>query len=51
MRKKHGFTLKYPNVQASVATKNKHTYLGQQWYLDLNVDSALGGFPDLRQMS
>jgi hypothetical protein len=28
MRKKHGFTLKYPNVQASAATKNKHPYLG-----------------------
>jgi hypothetical protein len=27
-RKKHGLILKYPNVQASVATENKHTYLG-----------------------
>jgi hypothetical protein len=26
--KKHGFILKYPNVQASVAIENKHTYLG-----------------------
>jgi hypothetical protein len=26
--KKHDFILKYPNVQASAATKNKHTYLG-----------------------
>jgi hypothetical protein len=26
--KKHGFILKYPNVQASAATENKHTYLG-----------------------
>jgi hypothetical protein len=28
MRKKHGFMLKYPNVQASAAIKNKHTCLG-----------------------
>jgi hypothetical protein len=27
-RKKHGFILKYPNVQASAAIENKHTYLG-----------------------
>jgi hypothetical protein len=27
-RKKHGFILKYPNIQASAATENKHTYLG-----------------------
>jgi hypothetical protein len=26
--KKHDFVLKCPNVQASAATKNKHTYLG-----------------------
>jgi hypothetical protein len=26
--KKHDFILEYPNVQASAATKNKHTYLG-----------------------
>jgi hypothetical protein len=26
--KKHDFVLEYPNVQASAATKNKHTYLG-----------------------
>jgi hypothetical protein len=26
--KKHDFILKYPNVQASAATENKHTYLG-----------------------
>jgi hypothetical protein len=26
--KKHNFIPKYPNVQASAATKNKHTYLG-----------------------
>jgi hypothetical protein len=26
--KRHGFILKYPNVQASTATENKHTYLG-----------------------
>jgi hypothetical protein len=26
--KKHNFILEYPNVQASAATKNKHTYLG-----------------------
>jgi hypothetical protein len=25
--KKHSFILKYPNVQASAATENKHTYL------------------------
>jgi hypothetical protein len=25
---KHGFILKYPNVQASAAIENKHTYLG-----------------------
>jgi hypothetical protein len=28
IRKKHGFILKYPNVQASAATENKHTYVG-----------------------
>jgi hypothetical protein len=27
-RKKHCFILKYPNVQASAATNNKHTYSG-----------------------
>jgi hypothetical protein len=28
MRKKHGFTPKYPDVQASTATMNKHPYSG-----------------------
>jgi hypothetical protein len=28
MRKKHGITLKYPDVQASIAKMNKHPYLG-----------------------
>jgi hypothetical protein len=28
IRKKHDFILKYPNVQASAATENKHTYSG-----------------------
>jgi hypothetical protein len=42
--KKHGFILKYPNVQASAATENKHTYLGQLCYIDLDVGSTLGGF-------
>jgi hypothetical protein len=28
MRKKHSFILEYPNVQASIATKNKHICLG-----------------------
>jgi hypothetical protein len=28
MRKKHGFTPKYPDVQASTATTNKHPYSG-----------------------
>jgi hypothetical protein len=28
MRKKHNFILKYPNVQASIATKNKYICLG-----------------------
>jgi hypothetical protein len=41
----------YLNVQASAATKNKHTCLEEQWYPDLDVGSALGGCPDLRQMS
>jgi hypothetical protein len=49
--KKHGFILKYPNVQASAATENKHTYLGQLCYIDLDVGSTLGGFFDLQQMS
>jgi hypothetical protein len=31
MRKKHGFTLKYPNVQASAAAKNKHPYSGYHY--------------------
>jgi hypothetical protein len=49
--KKHGSILKYPNVHASAATENKHTYLGKLWYLDSDVGGTLGGFPDLRQMS
>jgi hypothetical protein len=49
--KKNDFILKYPNVQASAATENKHTYLGTLLYPDLDVGSTLGGFPDLRQMS
>jgi hypothetical protein len=48
--KKHSFILKYPNVQASVAAENKHAYLGQLCYIDLDVGSTLGGFPDLQQM-
>jgi hypothetical protein len=28
MRKKHGFTPKYPDVQASISTMNKHPYSG-----------------------
>jgi hypothetical protein len=27
-KKKHDFILKYPNIQASAATENKHTCLG-----------------------
>jgi hypothetical protein len=49
--KKHDFILKYPNVQASAAIENKHTYFGTLLYPDLDVGSTLGGFLDLRQMS
>jgi hypothetical protein len=31
MRKKHGFTLKYPDVQASTAIMNEHPYSGYHY--------------------
>jgi hypothetical protein len=34
MRKKHGITPKYPDVQASTATMNKHPYSGCHYKQD-----------------
>jgi hypothetical protein len=34
IRKKHDVTLKYPNVQASAATMNKHPYSGYHYKRD-----------------
>jgi hypothetical protein len=45
MRKKHGFTPKYPDVQASTATMNKHPYSG--CYYKRDSDSTPVGMNNL----
>jgi hypothetical protein len=40
MRKKHGFTPKYPDVQASTATMNKHPYSGCHYKRDSGFTPA-----------
>jgi hypothetical protein len=46
--KKHGFIHKYSGLSSH---KEQTHVLGVTWYLDLDVGNALGGCPDLRQMS